>query len=223
MLGAQKIIVGTIGLIGSTYSVNIRSIDVASGKILRTASRDFKGVIDEVLTPGMRQIAQQFLSRKVTTVSRPVVNRSAEEFGDQLDEIVENIQPYWDEIRQRTAAPESLGDYGNTYEQALRHARQDVNNEKWLVGPGCTSTGCGTCSPVIGFPIIPVTLVWAMISDVHMPSYRWRTIADLGEEEKNTYIKAYKAQVRRTRFQRTLYGSTGGFILGVLIYSIRTN
>ncbi|MFC1681254.1 hypothetical protein ACFL1S_05645, partial [Pseudomonadota bacterium] len=60
MLGAEEIIVGSIGLIGSTYSINVRQIDVESGKIIHTASRDFRGEIDYVLTPGMQLIAEQF-------------------------------------------------------------------------------------------------------------------------------------------------------------------
>ena len=221
MLGAELIVVGSIGLIGSTYSVNVRSIDVENGKILRTASRDFRGEIDYVLTPGMQMIARQFLEQTQPVVTSGDRNRpSATNVSQQIDRALSNIQPYWDEVRKRTTGPEVFqGD--DTYETAVRDARYDVDNEKWLLGPGCAGAGCGTCNPFFGFSIVPVTLSWALFGDVYVPARRWKKINNLDENQKSTYLKTYKAQVRRTRFQKTLYGTTGGFILGAIVYSWR--
>lgn len=221
MLGAQEIIVGSVGLIGTTYSINVRSIEVESGKILRTASRDFRGEIDYVLTPGMQMIASQFLDQTQPVVSSGDRNRPpATNVSQQIDRVLSNIQPYWDEVRKRTIGPEVFqGD--DAYEIALRDARYDVDNEKWLLGPGCAGAGCGTCNPFLGSVIVPITLGWALVGDVHVPARRWKKVNDLDENQKATYLKTYKAQVRRTRFQKTLYGATGGFILGAIVYSWR--
>ncbi|MFH1852084.1 MAG: hypothetical protein ABIA75_07030 [Candidatus Neomarinimicrobiota bacterium] len=224
MLGAEEIIVGTVGLIGSTYSINVRSIAVMNGKILRTASRDYRGEIDQVLTPGMREVARQFLEQQVSiqTVPRTIVNQSTEIVG-QLDEIFVELKPYWDEVINRTGGPAVPGDDSRIYDMAVNDARRDIDNEKWLFGPSCAGAGCGTCNPFFGFAIIPATLGWAIMGDVHVPARRWRQVAELAETEKSVYLKTYKAQVRRTRFQRTLYGATGGFIIGSVIYSLRKN
>lgn len=221
MLGAEEIIVGSIGLIGSTYSINVRSIDVESGKILRTASRDFRGEIDYVLTPGMQLIAQQFLEQTQPVAASAERNRSSTtDVGQQIDQMISNIQPYWDEVRKRTVGPEAFwGSDG--YTSALRDARNDVDNEKWLLRPGCAGAGCGTCSPFLGSLIVPITLGWALVGDVNVPARRWQKINDLDENQKAAYLKTYKAQVRRTRMQKTLYGATGGFILGAIVYSLR--
>jgi len=222
MLGAEEIIVGSIGLIGSTYSVNIRSISVENGKINRTASRDFRGEIDYVLTPGMQQIAQQFVYN-TTSVTTDQSGQSpvATDVGRQVDEVIGNIKPYWDEVMRRTAGPETYGAHSAVNELAVRDARYDVENEKWLYGPGCAGAGCGTCNPFLGSVIVPITLGWALVGDVHVPAGRWRKINDLDESQKTIYLKTYKAQVRRTRFNKTLYGATGGFILGAIVYSLR--
>ena len=222
MLGAEEIIVGSIGLIGSTYSVNIRSISVENGKINRTASRDFRGEIDYVLTPGMQQIAQQFVYN-TTSIATDQSGQSpgATDVGRQVDEVLGNIKPYWDEVMRRTAGPETYGAHSAVNETAVRDARYDVENEKWLYGPGCAGAGCGTCNPLLGSVIVPITLGWALVGDVHVPAKRWMKINDLDESQKTIYLKTYKAQVRRTRFNKTLYCATGGFILGAIVYSLR--
>ncbi len=222
MLGAQEIIVGTVGLIGTTYSVNVRSIAVENGKILKTASRDFKGEIDIVLSPGMQLVADQFISNNQSTVADHSVSRKATaDVGDQVDELLADFVPYWEEIQRRTMRPEIYGEGSDVYEIAVRDAKIDIDNEKWVLGPGCAGTGCGTCNPILGFAIVPVTLGWALLGDVHVPARRWRTVTDLEEKDKTTYLKTYKAQVRRTRFQRSLYGAMGGFIAGAVIYGLR--
>lgn len=50
LLGAQRIIAGHIGKIGQTYTMDVRMIDVSSGKILTTQSADYKGTPDGLLT-----------------------------------------------------------------------------------------------------------------------------------------------------------------------------
>ncbi|MBU4308885.1 MAG: CsgG/HfaB family protein [Nanoarchaeota archaeon] len=59
LLGASHMIAGSIGYIGSTYSVNSRLIDVESGKILESWIEDCKGKIDELLSVNMRRLAQK--------------------------------------------------------------------------------------------------------------------------------------------------------------------
>lgn len=60
LLGVQKMVGGTIGRIGETFSVNLRMVDVATGRIEQTAIRDFTGPEDVLLTTAMREIAWQF-------------------------------------------------------------------------------------------------------------------------------------------------------------------
>jgi Curli production assembly/transport component CsgG len=50
LLGIDRIIIGSVGLVGSTYSFNLRLVDVATGEAVRTSARNRKGSIDDVLT-----------------------------------------------------------------------------------------------------------------------------------------------------------------------------
>jgi hypothetical protein len=50
MLGITKMIAGSIGKIGSTYTVDLRTINVASGAIENTMTRDYRGEIDGLIT-----------------------------------------------------------------------------------------------------------------------------------------------------------------------------
>lgn len=49
MLGITKMIAGSIGKIGSTFTVDLRTIDVASGAIENTMTRDYRGEIDGLI------------------------------------------------------------------------------------------------------------------------------------------------------------------------------
>ncbi|UCD37148.1 MAG: PEGA domain-containing protein [Fidelibacterota bacterium] len=57
LLGAELILAGSFGKIGSTYTIDMRIIDVTTGGILETASYDIRGEIDQVLTEGLSEAA----------------------------------------------------------------------------------------------------------------------------------------------------------------------
>ena len=47
LIGVEKIVGGSISKVGSTYSVSSRIVSVETGKILKGATYDYKGEIDE--------------------------------------------------------------------------------------------------------------------------------------------------------------------------------
>jgi hypothetical protein len=57
LLPVEKIIGGSVGKFGETYSIVIRLIDIKTGMVNRSACRDFTQKIDFLLTQGMRQVA----------------------------------------------------------------------------------------------------------------------------------------------------------------------
>ena len=58
LLGAQFMLVGSLGRIGSTWTIDMRIIDVETGAAIRSASYDTRGEIDQVLTEGMGEVAE---------------------------------------------------------------------------------------------------------------------------------------------------------------------
>jgi hypothetical protein len=55
LLNVEQILSGSVGKIGSYYTIDLRRIEVQTGQILRAANVDISGGIEEVLTKGIRQ------------------------------------------------------------------------------------------------------------------------------------------------------------------------
>lgn len=58
LLGVGHIIVGSIGKLGKTYTMNVRMLDVQTGQIVETENVDCKCEIDEVLSSSTRDMAE---------------------------------------------------------------------------------------------------------------------------------------------------------------------
>jgi opacity protein-like surface antigen len=59
LLNVTVMVAGSIGKIEEIYSLSIRMIDVQTGAILRTATRDYEGKLSEVLTDVIPEIAEE--------------------------------------------------------------------------------------------------------------------------------------------------------------------
>lgn len=62
MVGVQEMVGGSIGKIGSTYTLDLRIIDVQSGRIMKTVSEDYRGDADGLL--GVLDVAAQKIAGK---------------------------------------------------------------------------------------------------------------------------------------------------------------
>lgn len=63
LLPVHKIIGGSAGKVGNVYSAQIRLIDLQTGKVEKTATRDYKGELEALLTSGMREAAEELVGR----------------------------------------------------------------------------------------------------------------------------------------------------------------
>jgi hypothetical protein len=61
LLGVNRMIIGTVSHIGTTWTVTARVVNVETGEILQTAVQDQKGEIDALLRPGMADLAARLL------------------------------------------------------------------------------------------------------------------------------------------------------------------
>ncbi len=92
LLGIESIVAGSIGKVGNTFSINVRLIDVESGKMILTASVDSECTIDEVLTGVIPEIAEMLASNKSSKKhlksksnkekNQPLSNRKVMSVGD---------------------------------------------------------------------------------------------------------------------------------------------
>jgi TolB-like protein len=73
LLAVNQIVMGNVGLVGKTYTMNVRLVEVSTGKILKDFTEYHKGSIDGLLTetvPG--------LARKLAGINAPPEKRHAE-------------------------------------------------------------------------------------------------------------------------------------------------
>jgi curli biogenesis system outer membrane secretion channel CsgG len=59
LLGVKQIITGSIGKVGSYSILNVRFVDVATGKIIFNESEQIKGAIEEVLEKSLKNIVDK--------------------------------------------------------------------------------------------------------------------------------------------------------------------
>jgi len=70
LLGVRRIIIGSVGKLGSLYMINIRGINVESGKVEKVVSEDVKGNIDK-LVELLPRIAGVFTGTVIVNIQNP--------------------------------------------------------------------------------------------------------------------------------------------------------
>ena len=71
LLGAQKMVVGSISRVGDVFSVSARIVDMQSGEIEKFVNLDHEGKIGDLLKWGMEQIALDLITgRKIQALSQ---------------------------------------------------------------------------------------------------------------------------------------------------------
>ena len=84
LLNVRSIVAGSIGKIEELYSISLRMIDVQTGAIVKTATKDYRGKLSEVLTEVIPEIAEILAMEEKTAlkVERPAVKKSASAITD---------------------------------------------------------------------------------------------------------------------------------------------
>ncbi len=94
LLGVEVMIAGDIGKMGQMYTIDLRMVDVSTGKILLTKSEDYKGDIEGLLTV-MKLIANDFAGIKTEGRSKgAIIVAGQESFGTAVFKLpVEGATP----------------------------------------------------------------------------------------------------------------------------------
>jgi hypothetical protein len=90
LLGIEKAVVGSLGLLGRTWVLNARLIDISTGEVLVTSQRSLTGEIDKALTelvPGV--------SADLTRTSRVAVKNAPESTRDEKVESSSSAWVWW--------------------------------------------------------------------------------------------------------------------------------
>jgi TolB-like protein len=78
VLGIQQIIAGSIGKVGSAYSINVRVISVETGKILNSVSHNYTGPIENLLTTEMTVVANKLAGVETVYHERSSTKRKSD-------------------------------------------------------------------------------------------------------------------------------------------------
>jgi hypothetical protein len=72
LLNVNVMVAGSIGKIEEIYSLSIRMIDVQTGAIIRTATRDYEGKLSEVLTDVIPEISVELAEIESAKSTKPI-------------------------------------------------------------------------------------------------------------------------------------------------------
>lgn len=96
LLGVQKIIGGSIGLIGNLYSVELQMVDVKSGKVDMPFSHEYTGVVSSLIA-AMKDAALEFSKWKPPLKTVPIKNQSVDHGNIKVFSIPPGADIYLDD------------------------------------------------------------------------------------------------------------------------------
>ncbi len=61
LLGIERIVVGSVGKVGETYSISVRMVDVGTGEVVSSSRRNHRGAIDDVLERVVPDVGRELI------------------------------------------------------------------------------------------------------------------------------------------------------------------
>lgn len=80
LLGIERIVVGSVGKVGETYSISVRMVDVGTGEVVSSSRRNHRGAIDDVLDRVVPEVGRELIG------SREARSGTSEGTAPQLEE-----------------------------------------------------------------------------------------------------------------------------------------
>jgi len=102
LLGVQKMIAGSVGKLGTLYNINIRIIDVETGKIEKTESKRHEGSIEDLLDL-IKQIGYDLSDANVTEETKQSIQNEQSQSIDGLNTFIKRRTKFSIKIGINTA------------------------------------------------------------------------------------------------------------------------
>lgn len=64
LLGIERIVVGSVGKVGETYSISVRMVDVGTGEVVSSSRRNHRGAIDDVLERVVPDVGRELIGSR---------------------------------------------------------------------------------------------------------------------------------------------------------------
>jgi len=78
LLGIERIVVGSVGKVGETYTLSVRMVDVGTGEVLASSRRNHRGAIDDVLERVVPEVGRELIGSRETRSAEPAAPEAAE-------------------------------------------------------------------------------------------------------------------------------------------------
>ena len=99
LLNVQRMVAGTIGKIGSLYTIDVVFIDIETSEIVKSITRDYQGEIEELIK-FMGSIANELAGKNVDEpVASPVIAKAAAFGSVEITSIPNQATIYIDDIK----------------------------------------------------------------------------------------------------------------------------
>jgi len=126
-LSVQKMIGGSVGKFGQSWAINIRLLDVKTGKVERACIKSYKGEMDQLLEY-MNEIAQELVqasgptNEQLEAIRRKEIADSLAAAQAEQARLAAMAQAQWQAEQQRLAAEKAIQDSINAAQAAIRQA-----------------------------------------------------------------------------------------------------
>jgi len=199
MLGVQQMVAGSIGKVGTVYTVSARIFDVQTGKILKSANYDLIGDIGQLLLKGMSAVVQQLItgqsSNNQIEISTPT------RFGRA---------PYTGNVEVKQAMPKFKVLSIDEIKLQAKNAAHNRHNRAIY-----NAAGVASC---FIYPVgLPVAILYTESGVASNMNPNEPVYFNLDSTQKMFYKKAYKQEEKRLR-RKSIYGAEGFCV--VLFYSL---
>ena len=197
LLGAELLVIGSIGKLGSTYTIDLRLVEVESGQIIASYFKDHRGEVDGLLGQ-FRIIAGEIAGKEVSLPTAPASNSP---------QVISSITGATPAITALSAQQKGKSD-----------ADADFSKFVWA-GGGAASGTTGGC--LLGLPgglfATGAVAGAAYMVDAKPSQVRLAELNTTDAFVKQAYIRSYEEQIKK---QRATWGGGGGTIgccIGTLI------
>jgi TolB-like protein len=197
LLGAELLVIGSIGKLASTYTIDLRLVEVESGEIIASYFKDHRGEVDGLL--GLfRIIAGEIAGKEFATPAPPPAV----------------VTPVITEAVNTTIITDMMA--------ARSKGREDANADfsKFIWGAGGTATGAaGGCllGPLGGLLATGVVTGASYMKEAVPPSERISALGSIDPQLQQAYIQAYQKQLKKRRAKVGAGSSSLGCCIGSVI------
>ncbi|MEA3287702.1 MAG: CsgG/HfaB family protein [Candidatus Marinimicrobia bacterium] len=196
LLGAELLVIGSIGKLASTYTIDLRLVEVESGEIIASYFKDYRGEVDGLL--GLfRIIAGEIAGKELLAPVPPLAVLTPVISEAMNTSIITNMMAAQIKAREDADA--------------------DFSKFNWGVGGTATGTAGGfLLGPMGGLLATGVVAGAGYMKEAAPPLDRISALGSTDSQLQQVYIQAYKEQMKK---KRTKWGA-GSSSLGCCIGSV---